>query len=147
MISLAAILFGGLVVTQQKGTWLHRIIGRLYFLSMALMNVTALLIYDLFGYFGPFHFFALISLATITAGLVPVLRKRPHGNWLFLHAEFMNWSYVGLLAAAVSEITTRLFYFPFGMTVFVSSLIVFIIGGTMIKIAIPGSIIQMSARK
>ena len=41
------------------------------------LNVTALSIYRLTGVFGPFHWAALFSLATIVAGVVPV-RRRPN---------------------------------------------------------------------
>jgi uncharacterized membrane protein len=145
VFGLASILFGGLVVARQKGTRGHRTSGRLYFFSMIALNGTALLIYDLFGHFGPFHWLALASLATILAGLVPVVRKRPPGGWLFYHAEFMSWSYVGLLAAAVSEITTRLLLFPFGWTVAVSSVLVFLVGGLIIRKGVPVGIARVRA--
>jgi uncharacterized membrane protein len=143
VFGLASIFFGGLVVAWQKGTRGHRTAGRLYFLSMVALNGTAFFIYGLFGHFGPFHWMALASLATILAGLVPVARKRPPGGWLIYHAEFMSWSYVGLLAAAVSEITTRLLLFPFGWTVAVSSLLVFLVGGLILRKSVPGSIARV----
>jgi hypothetical protein len=111
---------------------------------MVALNGTALLIYDLFGRFGPFHWLALASLATLLAGLVPAMRKRPRRSWLFYHAEYMSWSYVGLLAAAVSEVTTRWFHLPFGWTVVISSLVVFIGGGLVIRQRVPGSIKALS---
>ena len=40
----------------------------MYVLSMLLLNITALMIYDLYGRFGPFHVASVISLATIGAG-------------------------------------------------------------------------------
>ena len=52
----------------------------------------------------------------------------------------MAWSYVGLLAAAVSEVTTRLLSFPFGWTVAVSSLAVFVVGGIAVETGVPATV-------
>ena len=61
---------------------------------MLLLNITALMIYDLDGRFGPFHVASVISSATIGAGFVPVYLRRPRAAWIHLHANFMCWSYV-----------------------------------------------------
>jgi uncharacterized membrane protein len=116
-----------------KATQLHRTLGYLYVASMLGLNVTALMIYRLFGRFGPFHVLALISLATVVAGLLPAYSKRPPGKWLRRHYEGMCWSYVGLLAATVAEIATRLPFargsgLAFGIATFVATLAVVLIG-------------------
>ena len=49
------------------------------------LNVTALMIYRLFGTFGPFHVAALVSLATLAAGVVTVVRRRPARTWVEHH--------------------------------------------------------------
>lgn len=103
-----AIASGAMVFLRRKGTTLHRRWGYTYFTAMLALNVSALMIYRLFGGIGVFHVAALVSLATIVAGFVPVVRRRPAGGWLEMHAQFMAWSYVGLIAAAVSEAMTRL---------------------------------------
>lgn len=137
--ALATIALGsGLAIfTVAKGTKLHRAIGYLYVLSMLGLNLTALMIYRLFGGFGPFHVLAMISLITLVAGFVPVFTKRPKKTWLHRHYEWILWSYVGLVAAAASEFLTRVPLFDrsaAGFTaavVIASSLIVFI-GATII---------------
>lgn len=144
LVGFAAIAAGGLTLARQKGTRTHRGLGYLYLVSMVSLNGTALLIYDLFGRFGPFHWLALGSLATVLAGLLPVLRKRRTRGWLFQHAQLMSWSYVGLLAAAVSEVTTRWLAFPFGWTVVLSSLAVFFVGGLFIRQRVPQSVRALS---
>ena len=115
------------------GTQLHRVIGYLYVASMLGLNVTALLIYRVFGTFGPFHVLAVISLATVVAGLLPAFFKRPPGKWLRRHYEGICWSYVGLLAATAAEIAVRLpfvqgFGLAFGIATFVASFVVVFIG-------------------
>jgi uncharacterized membrane protein len=89
----------GLIMLQPKGTPRHRRIGQAYVLTMLFLNLTALSIYHLFGRFGPFHVASIISLATICAGFIPVFIRRPRIGWMDLHAHFMCWSYVGLVAA------------------------------------------------
>jgi uncharacterized membrane protein len=128
-----AILFGGVVVANRKGTSRHKAFGWLYVVSMIGQNVTALLIYRLFGRFGPFHWLALVSLATVMLALAFVLLRRP-ANWLALHGETMSWSFVGLLAAAVAEVSVRILSFPFGLTVLASSIAVTVVGGTITRL-------------
>src|SRR5688572_20218407 len=95
-LGLLAVTLGLAVVVMRKGTVAHRRAGFFYAVVMVLLNATALMIYDLFGRFGPFHTLALVSLATLAAGVVPVWLRRPRA-WLELHARFMSWSYAGLL--------------------------------------------------
>jgi uncharacterized membrane protein len=66
--ALAALIAGAAVLLTRKGTRRHRQLGWAYAVSMLLLNVTALLIYRLFGRFGPFHVGALFSLVTVIAG-------------------------------------------------------------------------------
>jgi uncharacterized membrane protein len=99
--ALAALLFGALVLAMRKGTPLHRAIGMGYATAMLGVNATALLIYRINGHFGPFHVLALLSLATLAAGVaMVVLRPR---NWLVRHYMTMNFSYLGLLSAATTQ--------------------------------------------
>lgn len=103
----AALLLGPAVFFRRKGDRTHRRIGYAYVAGMVTLNVTALAIYDLFGRWGPFHYAALASLATLAMGIVPAIRRKP-ANWQHWHYFGMSWSYAGLLAAGVSETLTRL---------------------------------------
>ena len=131
-LACVALALGAFVFLHRKGDRLHRTIGHLYFGAMLATNVTALTIYHLFGAFGPFHVAAVVSLATTTAGLVPVMIRRPRGSWYQYHARFMSWSYVGLLAAAASEAMVRLPAAPFAPAVFAATLGVTAVGAVMI---------------
>lgn len=116
-VALLAIASGAAVLwTSPKGGRSHRRLGWIYVASMLLLNGTALSIYRLFGGFGPFHVAALVSLSTFVPGFVAAVvarrrRTRQEGvgraRAVELHYYLMTWSYVGLLAAAVSEIATR----------------------------------------
>jgi FtsH-binding integral membrane protein len=74
---------------------------------MILLNVTALLIYRLYGRFGIFHWFAVASCLTLLGGLYPVLTKKSK-NYLLTHFNFMYWSVIGLYCALMAEIFSRL---------------------------------------
>lgn len=140
LVSLAA---GAVVLLQRKGTRQHRRIGWVYVVAMISLNVSALLIYRLTGTFGPFHVAAFISLATLIAGVSAAWRrKRGDRDWVRRHYEFMSWSYVGLVAAAVAEVATRVSAIQviaggptaaFWTAVGVASIGVFVFGGTIIR--------------
>ena len=82
--ALVALGAGAFVLLDRKGTTRHRRVGWTYALAMLLLNATALLIYRLTASFGPFHVAALVSLATLLAGVVPMRRRRP-ASWLERH--------------------------------------------------------------
>ena len=130
--AVSALIFGLCVFVTRKGTRLHKQFGYAYFFNMLALNISALFIYRLTGHFGPFHGAALASLLTLTAGFSAAYLRLPQGRWLELHYEFMNWSYVGLVAAGISEAATRLPAAPFWPPVFAGTAIVFIIGGRLI---------------
>ena len=127
-----AMIFGAAIFFNIKGTRWHKILGYGYVVSMALLNVSAMFIYDLFGGFGPFHAAALVSFITLVAGYIPVYRRKPVKGWLPLHYYLMCWCYAGLLAAAASEALTRLPSAPFTPAVVVASLGIFLLAGWLI---------------
>lgn len=129
--AVVALLAGAAVLLRPKGTATHRRIGWLYVGSMLGLNATALLIYRLFGGFGPFHVAALLSLATVVGGMLPALRRRP--GWVTRHYWWMTYSYVGLLASAASEVVTRLPRTAFWGAVLVASVAVVAVGAVLIS--------------
>ena len=128
--ALAALVSGTAVLPRRKGDVGHRYLGRVYFGSMVVLNLTALLIYRLTGAFGPFHVAAVVSLATVAAGVAAARSRRP--GWLLRHYYWMGFSYVGLIAAAVSEVLTRVPEAPFWGTVAFSSLVCFGVGAYVV---------------
>jgi len=140
--AIVALAAGAWVVLRPKGTATHRRIGWVYAFSMLTLNVTALMIYRLTGTFGPFHIAALLSLATLIAGIIPAWRRRPAGKWLDHHYFWMAYSYLGLLAATVAETATRVPSVQafaggptpmFWIVVVLASVAVFIVGGRVIR--------------
>ena len=139
--AVSSMVLGALIFSIEKGTRLHMLLGRVYVVSMLGLNITALLIYRLFGGFGPFHILALVSLMALLAGYAAVWFRQPADRWLANHYRAMAWSYVGLLAAAVSEAIVRIDFLRhfidgwmnFGIAVFVASFVVCFVGGWLIS--------------
>ncbi|MFT5140305.1 MAG: putative membrane protein [Lysobacterales bacterium] len=135
--ALLAMVTGAIVVFRNKGTVFHRWCGRLYLASMLIVNLSALLIYDLWGHFGPFHVAAIFSLVSVLIGVSAAWRRSPARYWKITHAYWMSWSYVGLLAAAVSETSTRYLNFDFGWSVGIATTAVVLVGATVINRNLP----------
>lgn len=132
--AFAALISGALVLSMKKGTRTHRKMGYAYFINMLVVNVSALLIYELFQRFGPFHVLALFSLASVLAGLAPAWKRLP--GWQVRHARFVTGSYVGLCAAAVAETSSHFLALPFGPTVIISSTLTIVVGIGWMRISL-----------
>lgn len=148
--AVGALVAGAAVLLTRKGTRRHRQLGWTYVVSMLLLNATALMIYRLFGRFGPFHAGAIFSFVTVVAGTAAALGARrartsrdtvARARAMERHYQWMTWSYVGLAAAAVSEIATRMPALrprpgqgmAFGITVAVATIVVVAVGALLIR--------------
>lgn len=145
-MALAAIVSGLVVLLLPKGNQRHRLVGWAYAASMLGLNGTAFMLYRLFGHFGPFHVAAVVSLLTVLAGVATARFRKPKGNWMLGHAYWMTWSYVGLLAAAVSEIATRVPESPFWGMVFVGTFVVVGAGSVLIRRGVPRALQRLTKR-
>jgi uncharacterized membrane protein len=133
LTALVALSSGAAVLLRRKGTRWHRRVGWVYVASMVTLNGSALLIYRLFGGFGPFHFAAIVSLVTVAAGTVVAVRRRPAGGWVERHYYWMTFSYVGLGAAAFAEVATRVPSAPFWWAVIIATFVIFGVGAEWVK--------------
>jgi uncharacterized membrane protein len=136
LIGILALLLGLAVIVLRKGTRLHRKVGFAYVMAMAALNATALRIFDLTGRFGGFHIAAMISLATIISGYLPVVFRRPR-EWMAVHGIFMGWSYVGLVAAFLTEIAVRVPGVGFSTGLITTTIIVVTGGAFLIHTRVP----------
>jgi len=128
--AVLALISGAVVLGMLKGTRAHIRAGRSYLACMIAVNISALAIYRITGEFGAFHALALISLGSVLAGFL-VARYGGHG-WIFGHAFIMLWSYVGIVAAAVSEAATHFLHWPSSVGVVGASVAVFVAGGLLV---------------
>jgi uncharacterized membrane protein len=129
--ALMALVFGGVVFAQEKGTRLHRLAGWGYVLAMLALNTAALSLYRDTGHFGPFHWLAVFSLATLLAGLWNIRFAAKRDRGIPVHAHFMAGSYVGVVAAGASQVAVHVPTLASGWTVVAVSLAVAAVGLTL----------------
>jgi uncharacterized membrane protein len=106
-LAMAGILIGLLQFLLAKGTRAHRALGYAYVYGMVAADGAALLVYQFTGRFNILHVGAIANLLCIVAAIVPVLRSPRPLDWKALHYRWISWSYVGLLAAASTELVVR----------------------------------------
>jgi hypothetical protein len=80
------------------------VIGTVYVLALVLVNLAALSLHRE-NTFGVFHALAVVSLATIAVGLLPLLFGMRSPMAIANHAYWMTWSYAGLVAAGCGQLT------------------------------------------
>lgn len=132
--ALLAMATGAIVLLSTKGGLLHKRIGYVYVVCMLILNLTAFLIYHLFGKFGVFHWLAALSLLGLAGGMIPVLLRNRISKWIYWHYHFMNWSIVGLYAAFWAETLTRTLPMnQFWPVVLVATTLTSVIGSYLIR--------------
>ena len=135
-----ALVIAAAVFLNRKGTDLHRRLGWTYVLSLLTVNVSALAVYDASGGWGPFHWLALLSLATLGAGMVPALHKprgRRRPGWLGFHSHLMAWSAIGLACAGLSQLAVQ--FRPGWTAVAAATGLTMLAGWMIIKRTLPGA--------
>lgn len=137
IFAIAALIIGAVVAFQPKGDSRHRLLGYFYAIFLFSVNISALLVYEEAVGIGPFHILAIVSLFTLVSGFIPAFLRRPASSWLELHAYFISWSYVGLVAAGVAQLVTMWSSWPAQITVGLPSILIVIIGGMFIHTRVP----------
>lgn len=109
-MALMAMVLGAINLIARKGSPAHRLLGTGYVVAMLAVNTTALTSYSISGEMTLFHWFALVSLATLLpAYALIVLYKLRRQDWMTAaHAHFMAWSYFGLVSAGVWQVALKL---------------------------------------
>lgn len=135
--AIAALIIGAVVVLLPKGGRKHRKLGYFYTIFLFSVNLSALSVYEESSGMGPFHILALISLVTLISGFIPAFLRRPVSSWFNLHAYFISWSYVGLVAAGIAQIVTMSSNLPAWIAVGLTTILIVIIGGVLIHTTVP----------
>jgi len=104
--AVLALLAGMLIFFRPKATRIHRALGYTYSASMTVVLATAFFTYNLTQSFNLLHVFAIVSCPPLLLGFIAAYRRQP--GWLSKHYEWMCYSYLGLVAAFISESATRL---------------------------------------
>jgi len=108
IFSISAMITGALILFMVKGTEIHKKIGYAYTVSMLGCIITSFMIYRLFSGWGLFHYLSVVSAVSLIGGMIPAIIRKPKVSWIYLHFSFMYWSVVGLYAAFISEVFTRM---------------------------------------
>lgn len=106
--AIVALISGLIVLIINKGTNRHKTVGYVYFISMLIVNISAIPITNMTGSIGIFHVFILMSLPTLLLAMYYPIFARKRDNWVQSHFTYMYWSYIGLFAAFVAEVMIRL---------------------------------------
>jgi uncharacterized membrane protein len=107
VLAASGIVIGLIQLLRRKGGSIHRALGYAFVYAMLVADGTAMLVFQFTGRFNILHVGAIVNLVCIIAAIVPVLRSPRPSNWRNQHYYWMSWSYVGLLAAAATEVVVR----------------------------------------
>jgi uncharacterized membrane protein len=114
LIALAA---GGYVLAGRKGTRRHRRIGWWYVMSMLVLNLSILAVYNFDivpgagqgpGRFGIFHWMTLATLLATVLAVIGAVRQRHSRVWAHVHAQAMLFSYYMLVGGLINELAVRI---------------------------------------
>jgi uncharacterized membrane protein len=107
VLALFGIVVGLIQLLRPKRGAGHRARGYAFVYAMLVADAAALLVFQFTGHFNILHAGAILNLVCVVLALVPVLRSPRPANWKNQHYYWMGWSYVGLLAAAATELVVR----------------------------------------
>lgn len=141
VFAVTAIAAGGAMFLMKKGGRSHRTLGYLYSAALLLVNLSALSVYHDSEGPGPFHILALVSLFTLSAGILSAFFRKPKTAWMSRHAYFMSWSYVGLVAAGVGQLATAVSELPGVVAVGAPSVVIVLVGGALIHVRVPEALL------
>lgn len=103
---------GAVQLLRPRRDAVHRRMGYVFILAMAVSNLSALAIYEFTGGFNIFHVLALYNLLGITLAIRPMLQAPRPFQWRRIHYHWVAWSYAGLCAAAATEFLLRVVHLP-----------------------------------
>ena len=112
VLASTGIIIGLPQILRRTGGIVHRTTGYAYVAAMSVADGSALLIFQFTGRPNVLHVGALVNLLCIAAGLWPVFSRPRPIDWPDRHRVWMARSYIGLLAAAATELTVRTVHFP-----------------------------------
>ena len=103
VIALASGAYG---FATRKGSAHHILTGRIYIVSMLVLNLSALGIYRLGIFFFP-HMLAIATLVLIAIGWGSARLIRRHAGWRYVHLSAMILSYYMLIGGGLNEVFLR----------------------------------------
>jgi uncharacterized membrane protein len=107
VLAMGCIVVGLIQLLRPKRGPGHRARGYAFVYAMLVADGTALLVFQFTGKFNVLHAGAIVNLLCVISAVIPVLRSPRPQNWKMMHYYWMSWSYVGLIAAAATELVVR----------------------------------------
>ena len=107
VLAMSGIAVGSIQLLRPKRGPAHRARGYAFVYAMLIADGAAMLVFRFTGGFNMLHAGAMLNLACIVLAMVPMLRSRRPSNWKSQHYHWISWAYVGLLAAAATELVVR----------------------------------------
>jgi uncharacterized membrane protein len=107
VLAMLCITVGLIQLLRPKRGPGHRARGYAFVYAMLVADGAALLVFQFTGKFNILHVGAIVNLLCVIAAIVPVLCTPRPKNWKNQHYYWMSWSYVGLIAAAATELVVR----------------------------------------
>jgi len=106
-LSGLAIVLGAEQVLRTRRDRLHRWLGYTYVIALLVGDVAILTVYRFNGHFNMFHVGAVANLLCLAMAMRPMWARPRPVEWKRKHYMWISWSYVGLLAAALTEFVVR----------------------------------------
>lgn len=125
--------FTGLIVfVKPKGGKNHKNIGKIYAVSMLIGSLVTFGMYSFSGGFNIFHFFAIVTITSVSAGWYSIVKyvKTRKSKWLVKHYFNMAYSFMGLNLAAIAQMSrslefdTLMAYFTFTLILYVPAVLI-----------------------
>ena len=107
-LSVVCLFVGAIIFFRPKGSRWHRRAGKIYSISMIVLNAAVFGIFHLTGHVNLFHVMAILNLVFVAVGWAQIMFRQRLRNWVYRHYVYMCWSYVALVAAAINEGFVRL---------------------------------------
>lgn len=93
---IPALVLGAFVMVMKKGTYLHKMLGRIWGTLMMITAISSFGLQGLTGTIGPIHIFSVMTLVSIPRGILAIRA----GNRI-AHERAMTGPYIGLLVAGL----------------------------------------------
>ncbi|MEQ8435259.1 MAG: DUF2306 domain-containing protein [Oceanicaulis sp.] len=110
-----ALLVGPILFLRAKGGVSHRILGYGYVAAMVVVCLAGWPIRNSGAELSPFHYLSIVSLVTVLLGAAfafaatrIVRSARSRDGLVHGHLYWMGWSYIGLAAAGLAQVGSRL---------------------------------------
>jgi len=107
-LAVMCLILGPFIFLRRKGDARHKFLGRIWAIMMLIVNVSALVTYDINGKPNMFHIFAVINLIALVPGFIFIrlYQKSRKPLHLVMHRKLMVWAYFGLASAGVWQVAT-----------------------------------------